>query len=208
MKQKAEAIDLVIKGGRLWWVRSCITPEEVEKLHHLDWREIGRIVLVGTAAAITWSGVVPTFHGVDLVAFAVALIAGYPVFAKAISNLIARRMTMELSMTIALAAALAIREFFTTLIILLFVLIAEVLEDLAVDRGRRAIRTLLDLLPKRATVRRGGFPEERAIEELAPGDIVIIKPGSEIPVDEVVVHGTPSSISRASRASRRQWRRH
>ena len=49
-------------------------------------------------------------------------------------------MTMELSMTIALTAALAIREFTTALFILFFVLGAEILEHLTVDRGRKAIR--------------------------------------------------------------------
>src|ERR1039458_1646711 len=53
---------------------------------------------------------------------------------------------------VALVAALAIREYFTALIILLFVLVAEMLEELTVGRGRRAIQTLLDLMPKQATV--------------------------------------------------------
>ena len=48
-------------------------------------------------------------------------------------------MTMELSMTLALLAALVIREFFTALIITLFVLVAEILEGLTVSRGRKAI---------------------------------------------------------------------
>jgi cation transport ATPase len=49
-------------------------------------------------------------------------------------------MTMELSMSIAIVAAAAIGEFFTALVITLFVLVAEVLEGLTVSRGRRAIR--------------------------------------------------------------------
>src|SRR5207253_5077864 len=84
------------------------------------------------------------------------LVGGYPIFKEAVANLLARRMTMELSMTIALAAALAIGEFFTALVIVLFVLVAEVLEGLTVGRGRRAIKDLLDLLPQQAVVRRGG----------------------------------------------------
>jgi cation transport ATPase len=59
------------------------------------------------------------------------------------NRMAARRMTMELSMTIALVAAVAIGEFFTALVIVLFVLVAEVLEGLTVDRGRRAIKDLL-----------------------------------------------------------------
>jgi heavy metal translocating P-type ATPase len=117
------------------------------------------------------------------------LIGGYPVFEEAISNLLARRMTMELSMTIALVSALAIREYFTALIILLFVLVAEMLEELTVGRGRRAIQTLLDLMPKQATVRRDGSLMDLPIEQVNPGDIVVVKPGAEIPVDGTVVKG-------------------
>jgi heavy metal translocating P-type ATPase len=138
---------------------------------------------------VVWSSAGPQFHGFDLIVLAAALICGYPVFEEAISNLLSRRMTMELSMTIALVSALAIREFFTALIILLFVLIAEMLEELTVDRGRRAIQTLLDLLPKRATVRRDGTLVDLPIERLAPGDVVVVKPGAEIPVDGTVARG-------------------
>jgi len=87
-------------------------------------------------------------------------------------------MTMELSMTIALGSALAIREYFTALIILLFVLIAEMLEELTVGRGRRAIQTLLDLMPKQASVRRDGSLMDLPIEQVNPGDIVVVKPGA------------------------------
>jgi Cd2+/Zn2+-exporting ATPase/Cu+-exporting ATPase len=54
---------------------------------------------------------------------------------------------MELSMSIAIIAAAAISEFFTALIITMFVLAAEVLENATVSRGRRAIRDLLEFLP-------------------------------------------------------------
>ena len=59
---------------------------------------------------------------------------------EAAQNIAARRMTMELSMSIAIIAAAAISEFFTALVITLFVLVAEVLENMTVSRGRRAIR--------------------------------------------------------------------
>src|SRR5205823_11410033 len=98
-------------------------------------------------------------------------------------------MTMELSMTIALAAALAIGEVFTALVIVFFVLIAEVLEELTVGRGRRAIRDLLDLLPRTAEIRRGEGHQTANINEIASGDVVLIRPGSRVPVDGEVVHG-------------------
>jgi cation transport ATPase len=128
-------------------------------------------------------------HGVDLLALAGVLIGGYPILKEAISDLLERRMTMELSMTIALAAASAIGEFFTALLITLFVLIAEILEGLTAGRGRRAIRDLLDLLPAIAEVRSGGQVGARRLSEIEPGDVVVVRPGARIPVDGVVVSG-------------------
>jgi len=167
----------------------AVHAHESEKGHDFEWIEFARVALVGIAAVLAWTGAAPQFHGFDFVALAAALIGGYPVFEEAISNLLARRMTMELSMTIALVAALAIREYFTALIILLFVLVAEMLEELTVGRGRRAIQTLLDLMPKQATVRRDGNLTDLPIDQLSPGDIVVVKPGAEIPVDGAVVRG-------------------
>jgi heavy metal translocating P-type ATPase len=153
--------------------------------------------LVGAAAAVSWLRVVPTVKGIDVLAVAAVLGGGYPVFREAMENLLARRMTMELSMTIALAAALAIREFTTALFILFFVLGAEILEHLTVDRGRKAIRNLLALLPKRALVRRGGRVEELPISDVRVGDVVVIRPAAEIPVDGVVILGH-STVDQAS----------
>ncbi|MCA9264635.1 MAG: cation-translocating P-type ATPase, partial [Planctomycetales bacterium] len=127
--------------------------------------------------------------GWDVIALAATVVGGYPIFKEAVANIVARRMTMELSMTIALVAACAIGEFFTALVIVLFVLIAEVLEGLTVGRGRRAIKDLLDLLPHQAVVRRGDDTAEVGVTEIQIGDVVLVKPGSRIPVDGVVVAG-------------------
>jgi heavy metal translocating P-type ATPase len=153
--------------------------------------------LVGAAAAVSWAGLVPRVGGIDLLAVAAVLGGGFPVFREALENLLSRRMTMELSMTIALAAALAIREFSTALFILFFVLGAEMLEQLTVGRGRKAIRDLLTLLPKRALVRRGSEIQEMPIGEVRPSDIVVIRPAAEIPVDGMVEFGN-STVDQSS----------
>jgi Cd2+/Zn2+-exporting ATPase/Cu+-exporting ATPase len=160
-----------------------------ENEHGLEWLDLARIGLVALAALATWLRLWEPFADLDVVALAATLVGGYPIFREAFDNLLARRMTMELSMTIALAAALVIGEFFTALVIVLFVLVAEVLEGLTVGRGRRAIKQLLDLLPQNATVRRAGEPCEVHASEIVPGDVVVVKPGGRVPVDGVVVAG-------------------
>src|ERR1700686_2882360 len=106
-----------------------------------------------------------------------------------LENLRERRMTMELSMTIALVSALAIGEFFTALVITAFVLAAEILEGLTVGRGRRAIQDMLNFLPQTASVLRNGQTLEVATDTILPGETVLIRPGSRIPVDGQVVNG-------------------
>src|SRR5205814_4830896 len=108
---------------------------------------------------------------------------GWPIFKEAVENLLAKRMTMELSMAIAIIAAAAISEFFTALVITLFVLIAEVLEGLTVSRGRHAIRDLLDFLPRAVSVRRAGSIAEIQADSMTVGDAVLVNPGGRIPVD-------------------------
>jgi heavy metal translocating P-type ATPase len=162
---------------------------EAEHTHALDWQEIGRIVFVAVAAAAAWF-LGPNLHlAWVLTGVACAIVGGYPIFHEAVENILERRMTMELSMAIAILAALAIREVFTALVITLFVLVAEVLEGLTVGRGRQAIRHLIDLLPSSATVNEGGAWKEVGVQEISVGTIVLIKPGGRIPVDGSVVGG-------------------
>ena len=151
--------------------------------------ELAWIGLVALACLASWFQLWRPFASFDVIALSATLVGGYPIFKKAFENLLSRRMTMELSMTIALAAALAIGEFFTALVIVLFVLIAEVVEGLTVGRGRRAIKHLLDLLPNNALVRRPGGTQAVETTEIQKGEIVIVKPGSRVPVDGVVVAG-------------------
>jgi Cd2+/Zn2+-exporting ATPase/Cu+-exporting ATPase len=151
--------------------------------------DLARVGLVAIAAAAVWFRVWEPFPSVSVIGLAAALVGGYPIFKEAAENVLARRMTMELSMTIALAAALVIGECFTALVITLFVLVAEILEGLTVARGRRAIRHLLAYLPRTATVRRNGQMREVPMEALHAGDRVLVNPGGAIPVDGSVVGG-------------------
>ena len=157
--------------------------------HALKWREMLRIALVATAAACVWWHLWEPSLRISPIGLLGLIGGGWPIFKEAVENLLAKRMTMELSMAIAIIAAAAISEFFTALVITLFVLIAEVLEGMTVSRGRRAIRDLLDFLPRAVSVRRGGGVAEVDTEALAVGDAVLVNPGGRIPVDGTVIAG-------------------
>jgi heavy metal translocating P-type ATPase len=167
----------------------CEVPAEHAHEHGFEVVEVLRVVFVALAAAAVWFHLWEPFHRVSVIGLAATLIGGYPIFKEAFENVVERRMTMELSMTIALASALAIGEFFTALVITAFVLGAEILEGLTVGRGRRAIQDMLNFLPQTASVLRDGQTLEVPTDTILPGEIVLIRPGSRIPVDGQVVSG-------------------
>src|SRR5579864_8952519 len=154
-----------------------------EQSERFDWTELARIGFVAAAAAAVWFRVWEPFARVSVLGLVGTIGGGWPIFHEAWENLRERRMTMELSMTIALVAALVIGEFFTALVITGFVLAAEVLEGLTVGRGRRAIRDLLDFLPRTIVVRRDGQVIEVPSDQVQVDETVIVKPGGHIPVD-------------------------
>lgn len=171
-------------------MQDSVTSEHSEHDHAFEWSEIVRIAFVALAAAAVWFRFWEPSPHISVIGIAATLIGGYPIFKEAFENIAERKMTMELSMTIALLSALAIGEFFTALVITGFVLAAEVLEGLTVGRGRRAIQSLLDFLPRTVTVRRRDQVVELPSEQVQIGDTVIVKPGGRIPVDGVVLSGS------------------
>ncbi len=165
---------------------------EHDEGHGRAWNapDLVRVAFVALAAAAVGFHVYEPFSSFSLIGVAATLIGGYPIFREAGASILERRMTMELSMTIALVAALFIREFFTALIITLFVLVAEILEHLTVSRGRKAIDDLLNLLPRTAEVLQDGMVIETLLTDIKPGDRVLVRPGTRIAVDGVLVRGS------------------
>ena len=158
---------------------------------------LARIALVAVSVALVGLGVLEGDWLVGGVAVAVTLVGGWPILEEAWEAIPARRMTMELSMTIALVAALVIGEFLTVLVIVVFVLVAEEIEKLTVGRGRRAIEDLLAFLPRRVFVRSRGEVRDVDANDVRPGDVVVVKPGGRIPIDGTVVSGS-SSVDQAA----------
>jgi heavy metal translocating P-type ATPase len=171
-------------------------PADAEEHHEnngqgeIDRVELLRVAFVAIAAAAVWFHAWEPFPSFSIIGIIATLIGGYPIFKEAFENILERRMTMELSMTIALVSALSIGQAFTALVITVFVLAAEILEHLTVSRGREAIGDLLRYLPRKAVVRRDGAIREIPVDALAIGDAVLVNPGALVPVDGEVVAGT------------------
>jgi heavy metal translocating P-type ATPase len=164
---------------------------EHESAHEHDGRlaEYVRLALMAAVIVASLSGWWHNWMSRDWLAFTATLIGGFPIFKEAWENLRKRRMTMELSMTLALVAALCIGQFLTALVIAFFVLFAELVEGYTVGGGRRAIQDLIDALPRQVRVRRDGQERELATNDVAAGETIIIRPGERIPADGVVSKG-------------------
>jgi len=77
-------------------------------------------------------------------------------------------------------------------VLITFILMGKLLEALAKGKTSEAIKSLMGLQPKTATVVRNGVEKEIPVDEVAVGDIVLVKPGQKIPVDGTVVEGHSS----------------
>ncbi|MBI4144439.1 heavy metal translocating P-type ATPase [Candidatus Woesearchaeota archaeon] len=82
--------------------------------------------------------------------------------------------------------------FETAAFLLTFILLGHWLEAIAKGKASEAIRKLMNLQPKIATVLRKGKEIKIPAEELKEGDIVIMKPGERIPTDGIIISGNSS----------------
>ncbi|MDD2759085.1 MAG: heavy metal translocating P-type ATPase [Methylomonas sp.] len=76
--------------------------------------------------------------------------------------------------------------------ILSFVLIGRYLEEKAKGKAHEAIRKLVDLQPQHATLLRDGQEIVVELEQVAVGDMLLVRPGEKIPTDGVVIEGLSS----------------
>ncbi|WP_254547299.1 heavy metal translocating P-type ATPase [Halomarina pelagica] len=105
---------------------------------------------------------------------------------------------MSIAILGALVASLAFGEalYFEAATLAFLFSIAELLERSSMDRARNSLQELMDLSPDEATVKRNGTEETIPVDEVAVGDIVVVRPGEKIPMDGDVVDGE-SAVNQA-----------
>ncbi len=134
-----------------------------------------------------------------VIAMAVAAIAlgGRETLRKGLKALTARRLTMNLLMSVAAIGAMVIGQWPEAAVVIWLFGVAELIEALSLERARNAIRSLVELAPETAHVKSSdGIVSEVAAGDVALGAIVLIRPGARVPLDGVVVAGS-SSVNQA-----------
>ncbi len=167
------------------------------------YQEIGILsivpVIVGILILVSWAltywEIGPYFlsAGLGLIA---TLFGGFQRLIAGFKDVYNRKITVNVFVTVALIATVAVGEFLSAAIIVFIMAVAGAFESYTLDKNRRSIRNLLDLTPKTATIRRQGQEVTITVNEVRVGDLAVVRPGERIPVDGVVKAGA-SSVNQA-----------
>jgi Cu+-exporting ATPase len=127
-----------------------------------------------------------------LVGLVFVLAGGYPVFRNVVRATLNRQIISHTLMTLGVIAALAVGQWVTALLVVIFMRIGDYVENFTTESARGAVRELTSLAPQTARVERDGTEREILVSELTLNDIVIVRPGEKIPVDGEVIGGQAS----------------
>lgn len=130
-------------------------------------------------------------HILSLIFYVTAyIVGGWEIAQHAYHALKERHFDTDLLMVMAALGAAALGDFVEGALLIFLFSLGHALEERALEKARSAIEALGDLSPKTALVRREGKEKETAVEQLLIKDIVIVRPGTRIPVDGSILSGS------------------
>ncbi|HXD75778.1 MAG TPA: heavy metal translocating P-type ATPase, partial [Vicinamibacterales bacterium] len=148
----------------------------------------GCTLLAGLALR-SWAAV-PASEGGWRALFAVSIVAGISLtYRKALAAVRVRHLDINVLMLVAVAGALALDQWAEAATVIFLFALAQALEVRTLERARNAVRALLDLAPTDAIVRDPGGDRRVEVDSVAPGMVLVVKPGEKIPLDGLVVAG-------------------
>jgi len=127
--------------------------------------------------------------------FASWLLAGLPVLKNAVKNLLSNKnkvLDENFLMSVATIGAFAVGEWAEAAAVMIFYMVGEIIQDAAIDKSRSSIDALLAVRPDKARIGDGETWKEIPAGEVAPGSLIMIRPGERIPLDGIVTDGKSS----------------
>lgn len=151
------------------------------------WKTWGVVAVSGLLIILSW--LTPAGWLSDGFMIAAAVVAGWQIAVSAVQALRIRMISIDLLVIVAAIGALFINNYWESAAVTFLFALGKALEKATMNRTRKALSDLVDAAPETATVLRDGEPETIEIWELAPGDVVLVKNGEQIPVDGRVLSG-------------------
>ncbi|MCI3923123.1 cadmium-translocating P-type ATPase [Paenibacillus sp. TRM 82003] len=190
--------DIIKEVGKVGYIASLASKRGISSPPAKD--ATGSRLAIGSGLALLlgflgqWSGVQETLN---TLMFALAIvIGGYRPAKSAYYAVKSRSLDMNVLMIAAAFGAALIGEWFEGATVVWLFTLGNVLQNRSIEKTRNSIRTLMDLTPKEALVRQGGKLLRTPVESVVVGQVVVVRPGENIPLDGVVVEGT-SSVNQA-----------
>jgi Cd2+/Zn2+-exporting ATPase len=153
-----------------------------------DLTTLGSGLLVASAVILKLAGL-PQLVVASLFIAAI-LVGGYYIARSGWAALrTARSLDMNALMSIAAIGSVFVGEWAEGAVAMFLFSLGNTLEGYTMDRARNAIRGLMNLSPKRATVILGDSEQQVPVEELRVGDQILVHPGERVPMDGVVLAG-------------------
>jgi len=110
---------------------------------------------------------------------------------KAIRNVFHGRVFDEnFLLTVATLGAFAIKKFPEAVAVMLFFKVGELFQDIALNRSRKSIKSLLEIRPDYANLKIDGETKKVDPDEVNVGDVIMVKPGERVPLDGIVLDGS------------------
>ena len=185
--------------------KPAATPPKLNFFQFMWQRGETRLALLGAVLilpGLIFSELLGRHHPlIDLASIGALLTAGWPIARSAWRTVrISREININVLMTIASIGAVLIGAYTEAGMVMVLFALGEALEGFTAARSRNAIRSLMELMPERATrlTRRDGHDHKEQVEirSLQVGDLVLVKPGERIPMDGRVQAGA-SSVNQA-----------
>ncbi|MGW8226833.1 MAG: heavy metal translocating P-type ATPase [Anaerolineales bacterium] len=123
------------------------------------------------------------------VSLLIVILIGYPAFVKVIRATLNRQIISHTLMSLGVLAAIAVGEWATAAVVAFFMRVGDYVEGFTTERARQAVKDLTILAPQTARLLEQGEEVEVPIDQIQVGDLVIVRPGEQIPVDGRVISG-------------------
>ncbi len=173
-----------------------------DKLKYTIYKTYGPLVeFILSVVFIVSALVTQTFDGPGEAVLTLLLLSmitgGYRIVKKAVAELRTFHLGINVLMTLAVSGAMLIDEWLEAAVVIVLFALAEWLESFSLERARKSIESLFDVVPETALVLVDGREVEMNVHAIEPGMTVRIKPGARIPVDGKVIRGQ-STVDQSS----------